>query len=104
MKKAIIASALGAAFLFSGQALADGKATFDSVCFACHATGAAGAPKAGDKAAWAPRIAQGLDVLKQHANQGFQGNSGFMPAKGGRTDLSDADVGAAVEYMVSLAK
>jgi cytochrome c5 len=104
MKKALIATALGAAFIFSGQAMADGKATFDSVCFACHATGAAGAPKAGDKAAWAPRIAQGLDVLKQHANNGFQGNSGFMPAKGGRTDLSDADVGAAVEYMVSLAK
>jgi cytochrome c5 len=104
MKKAIIASALGAAFIFSGQAMADGKATYDSVCFACHATGAAGAPMVGNKAAWAPRIAQGLDVLKQHAINGFQGNSGFMPAKGGRTDLSDADVGAAVEYMVSQAK
>lgn len=104
MKKAIIVSAFGAAALFSGQALADGKATFDSVCFACHATGAAGAPKVGDKTAWAPRIAKGLDVLKQHAINGFQGNSGFMPAKGGRTDLSDADVGAAVEYMVSQAK
>lgn len=104
MKKAIIASALGAAVLFSGQAMADGKATFDSVCFACHATGAAGAPKVGDKAAWAPRIAQGLDVLKQHAINGFQGNSGFMPAKGGRTDLSDEDIGAAVEYMVSQSK
>jgi cytochrome c5 len=104
MKKAIIASALGAAFVFSGQAMADGKATYDSVCFACHASGAAGAPIAGDKAVWAPRIAQGMDVLKKHANEGFKGNSGFMPAKGGRTDLSDADVGAAVEYMVSLAK
>jgi len=104
MKKAIIASAFGAVVLFSGQAMADGKATYDSVCFACHATGAAGAPKVGDKAAWAPRIAKGLDVLKQHAINGFQGNSGFMPAKGGRTDLSDADVGAAVEYMVSQAK
>lgn len=105
MKKAIIASAIGAAFMFSGQAaMADGKATYDMVCFACHATGAAGAPKVGDKANWAPRIAQGIDVLKQHANAGFKGNSGFMPAKGGRTDLSDADVGAAVEYMVSQSK
>ena len=104
MKKALIATALGAAFIFSGQAMADGKATFDSVCFACHATGAAGAPKVGDKGAWAPRIAQGLDTLKQHAIHGFQGNSGVMPAKGGRTDLSDADVGAAVEYMVSQSK
>lgn len=105
MKKAIIASAIGAALMLSGQAaLADGKATYDMVCFACHATGAAGAPKVGDKAAWAPRIGQGMDVLKQHANAGFKGNSGFMPAKGGRADLSDADVGAAVEYMVSQSK
>ena len=105
MKKSIIAVAAGAVFMVSAQAaLADGKATFDSVCFACHATGAAGAPKVGDKGAWAPRIAQGLDTLKQHAIHGFQGNSGVMPAKGGRTDLSDADVGAAVEYMVSQSK
>jgi cytochrome c5 len=101
MKKAIITSAIGAAFLFSGAAMADGKGTFDTVCFACHATGVAGAPKVGDKANWAPRIAQGMDVLKQHANQGFQGKSGVMPAKGGRVDLADDVIGAAVEYMVS---
>jgi cytochrome c5 len=87
--------------MISGQAMADGKATYDSACFACHATGAAGAPKFGDKAAWAPRIAKGMDVLKQHATEGFKGDAGFMPAKGGRSDLAPADVDAAVEYMVS---
>jgi cytochrome c5 len=101
MKKTIIAAAIGAAFMISGQAMADGKGTYDTACFACHAVGAAGSPKFGDKAAWAPRIAKGLDVLKQHAIEGFKGETGFMPAKGGRADLSDADVHAAVEYMTS---
>ena len=101
MKKSIIAAAVAASFMISGQAMADGKATYDSACFACHATGAAGAPKFGDKAAWAPRIAKGMDVLKKHAKEGFKGDAGFMPAKGGRADLADADVDAAVEYMTS---
>ena len=101
MKKSIIAAAVVAAFMISGQAMADGKATYDSACFACHATGAAGSPKFGDKAAWAPRIAKGMDMLKQHAKEGFKGDTGFMPAKGGRADLADADVDAAVEYMIS---
>ena len=101
MKKSIIAAAVAATFMISGQAMADGKATYDSACFACHATGAANAPKFGDKEAWAPRIAKGLDLLKQHAKEGFKGDVGFMPAKGGRADLSDADVDAAVEYMTS---
>jgi cytochrome c5 len=105
MNKSIIAVAVGAAFMISGQAaVADGKATYDSACFACHATGAAGSPKFGDKAAWAPRIAKGLDMLKQHAKEGFKGEAGFMPAKGGRVDLADADVEAAVEYMTSSSK
>ena len=80
---------------------ADGKATFTGACFACHGTGAAGAPKLGDKAAWAERIAQGMSVLEEHAIKGYQGKKGFMPAKGGRADLSDTAVKAAVAYMVS---
>ena len=101
MKKTIIAAAIAATFVFSGQAMADGKGTYDSACFACHATGAAGSPKFGDKAAWAPRIAKGMDMLNEHAVKGFKGDKGFMPAKGGRSDLSDADVQAAVDYMTS---
>ena len=104
MKKLIIAvSAVGMLGLAS-QAFADGKATFQQTCFACHGTGAAGAPKAGDKAEWAPRIAKGKATLYKHAIHGFKGSKGFMPAKGGRTDLSDDAVKAAVDYMVSLAK
>jgi cytochrome c5 len=81
-----------------------GEKTYKMACFACHGTGAAGAPKLGDKAAWAPRIAQGADKLNEHAVKGFTGKSGVMPPKGGRTDLSDADVMAAVDYMVSNSK
>lgn len=81
-----------------------GEKTYKMACFACHGTGAAGSPKMGDKAAWKDRIAKGLDTLHQHAINGFQGSSGVMPPKGGRTDLSDADVKAAVDYMVSNSK
>ncbi len=79
----------------------DGKAVFDTACAACHGTGIAGAPKIGDQAAWAPRIAQGVATLEQHAIAGFQGSTGIMPPKGGRTDLSDEAVRNAVEYMAS---
>ena len=78
----------------------DAKGTYQSACFACHGTGAAGAPKLGDKGAWQPRIAQGKDTLYSHALNGFKG----MPPKGGRGDLSDDVVKAVVDYMVSQGK
>jgi len=77
-----------------------GKAVYDGSCFACHTSGIAGAPKLGDKAAWEPRVAQGMETLVAHAIQGFQGQGGMMPPKGGRDDLADADVKAAVMYML----
>jgi cytochrome c5 len=83
---------------------ADGKATYDKACMACHAAGVAGAPKFGDKADWGPRIAQGNDTLYTHALKGFTGKKGMMPAKGGNASLADADVKAAVDYMVSHGK
>jgi cytochrome c5 len=80
-----------------------GKTLYNGVCMACHATGAAGAPKFGDKAAWAPRLAQGTNALYEHAIKGFQGKSGMMPPKGG-SQAPDSDVKAAVDYMVAAAK
>ena len=85
-------------------AKSDGKKVFDTACTACHGAGIAGAPKYGDKAAWAPRLAEGPGTLYTHALQGFQGKSGVMPPKGGYASLSDADVKAAVDYMVAAAK
>jgi cytochrome c5 len=79
-----------------------GADVYNSACMACHTTGAAGAPVIGNVDAWTARIAQGMDVLYSHAIGGFQGASGaYMPPKGGRMDLSDNDVKAAVDYMVS---
>ena len=88
----------------TGGNTAKGEDIYKQTCFACHAAGVAGAPKLGDKAAWAPRIAQGMDTLHMHSLKGFQGKAGMMPAKGGNTTLSDADVMAAVDYMVSQSK
>jgi cytochrome c5 len=83
-----------------GKSADAGKKTFEAVCTVCHGTGVAGAPKFRDKAAWAPRIAQGKDKLYQSALHG----KNAMPAKGGNAALPDADVKAAVDYMVSAAK
>ena len=81
-----------------------GEALFQQTCSACHGAGIAGAPKAGDKAAWGPRISKGSSTLYDHAIHGFQGSAGVMPAKGGRTDAPDDLVKQAVDYMVGLAK
>ncbi len=78
----------------------DGATVYGSVCQACHASGAAGAPKTGDKAAWAPRIAQGTAALVKSAAAG----KGAMPPKGGAADLSDDELKAAVEHLLKLSK
>jgi cytochrome c5 len=69
-------------------------------CGACHTAGIVGAPKLGDAAVWSARIAQGVEILYDHAINGFQGNAGMMPAKGGNAALSDDSVKAAVDYML----
>ena len=78
----------------------DGKTTYDTVCMACHTTGAAGAPKLGDKAAWAPRLAQGKDAMYAAAIKG----KGAMPPKGGNPAIPDDAVKAAVDYLTASAK
>lgn len=80
-----------------------GKKLYEASCQACHGGGIAGAPKFGDKAAWAPRIKQGTAVLADHAIKGFAGKAGMMPPKGGSA-ASDDEVKAAVEYMAAAAK
>ena len=82
------------------SAAGKGKSVFDGTCSVCHGAGIAGAPKAGDKAAWAPRVKQGMPALYETALKG----KGAMPPKGGNNALSEADVKAAVDYMVSLVK
>lgn len=77
------------------KVLQSGEAVFTAICAACHATGAAGAPKLADNGAWAPRIAQGYDTLLKHAIEGIRA----MPAKGGNPDLDDVEVARAVVYM-----
>ena len=78
----------------------DGASVYGAICQACHATGVAGAPKAGDKAAWAPRIGKGPAELVKSVING----KGAMPPKGGAADLSDAEVKAAVEHLLGLSK
>ncbi|HEY6095062.1 MAG TPA: c-type cytochrome [Gallionellaceae bacterium] len=83
---------------------AKGEKVFKATCSMCHQTGAAGAPILGNKDDWGPRIAQGMPTLYDHALKGFTGKKGAMPAKGANPSLSDDDVKAGVDYMVSKAK
>ena len=77
-----------------------GQGVYNRTCAMCHASGAAGAPIPGDTDDWAPRIAQGVDVLYTHSIEGYSGDKGFMPAKGGNPSLSDEEVKSAVDFMV----
>ena len=93
-----------AAFLQKAAARPSGKPRsgeeiYNTLCQACHATGVVGAPKTGDKAAWAPRIAAGMASLLKSATEG----KGSMPARGGAADLTDDELKAAVEYLTSKA-
>ncbi len=77
-----------------------GPQVYNEACIACHGAGIGGAPLLGDASAWAPRIAKGEDVLGQNALTGFT-DIGYMPPKGGRVDLSDAEIIDAVAYMIT---
>jgi cytochrome c5 len=87
-------------FAIAGTASADGKKIYDTKCFTCHAASVAGAPKLGDKAAWAPRIATGMDAMMAIVVKG----KGAMPPKGTCMDCSDEDLKAATQYMVDSVK
>jgi cytochrome c5 len=97
---AVAAAAPAPAAAAASGAADAGKATYDTTCAVCHAAGVAGAPKLGDKAAWAPRVGQGKDALHANALKG----KGAMPPKGGNPALADADVKAAVDFMLAASK
>jgi cytochrome c5 len=82
----------------------DGQQVYQAACVACHDAGIAGAPKLGDKSQWAKHIAKSLDTLYASAINGVQGSAGAMPPKGGNPALSNAEVRAAVDYMVARSK
>jgi cytochrome c5 len=79
--------------------LVKGEQVYTATCLACHGAGVLGAPKVGDKAAWAPRIAKGIDTLHTNALNGLN----MMPPKGGNAGLSEGDLKSAVDYMISKA-
>ncbi|MFN2300483.1 MAG: cytochrome c5 family protein [Gammaproteobacteria bacterium] len=94
-------AALSAVGTAQATAAADvGQRTYQQACFACHGTGAAGAPRIDDAADWGRRAEQGRDILVRHSIEGFTGERGVMPPKGGQTQLSDEVVIAALDYML----
>lgn len=85
-------------------AAGNGEAVYKKTCALCHSAGVGGAPKVGDAADWGARAAKGTDQMYTHAIAGFTGEKGMMPAKGGNAALTDDEVKAAVDYMVSKSK
>ena len=103
MKKIVFASVIGLSLAFAGTAQArSGQEVYNSTCIACHNAGVSGAPKFGDKKAWAPRIEKGMDAMMNSAMNGIEGTA-MMP-KGTCNDCSEEELRAAVEYMVENAK
>lgn len=100
--KLVSAALVGLGFLSLSPlaTAADGKAIYEATCVACHASGVANAPKLGDKAAWAPRVAGGKDGLMASVKNG----KGAMPPNASGAKLSDADISAAIDYMLAAAK
>jgi cytochrome c5 len=80
-----------------------GESVYNGLCVNCHGIAALAAmfPQAGDAAAWEPRIKKGIDVLYASAINGYTGELGMMPAKGGNPALSDEEVKAAVDYIIN---
>ena len=101
---AILCATLALANAAFAADAAKGQGIYMNFCAPCHASGVGGAPKVGDKATWAARIKLGEKHMVERAIKGFQGEKGFMPARGGNSALSDAEVADAVAYMVSQGK
>jgi cytochrome c5 len=101
MKKTASLAMAIALFAVAGTSSArEGKEIYDTKCFTCHAAGVAGAPKLGDKAAWAPRIETGMDAMMVTVIKG----KGAMPPKGTCMDCTDDELKATTQYMVDAAK
>ena len=82
----------------------NGKAVYDKACFACHAAGVAGAAKLDDKARWEASAAKGIATLDANAINGFTGEHGVMPPKGGNMDLTESQIHDIVDYMIEASK
>ena len=90
------AAAPAAATPVVATAVLSGEQVYQQVCAACHTAGVLNAPKPGDAAAWEPRLAKGMEAIYANAINGI----GAMPAKGGRVDMSDDAIKAAVDYLL----
>ena len=77
-----------------------GPQVYNQACVACHGAGIGGAPKVGPTGDWGSRIQQGTSVLQDHVINGYQGDAGYMPPKGGRIDLSDDEIISAMNFML----
>lgn len=95
-----VGAVIAVMMVMSAARAADGKVVYSAACALCHATGAMAAPKTGDKAVWAIRLKKEMDTLYESSIKGLNA----MPAKGGKSQFSDAEVKAATDYMISQSK